>query len=93
VSSIWVAEVGKEHSARQLTSGLYNDRLPQWSLDEESIAFISDRSKHGESSAIYLISLKGGEACPITKADNKKEISTFAWSPNGRFIAFPGLDT
>ena len=28
VSSIWVAEVGREHSARQLTSGQFKDDSP-----------------------------------------------------------------
>ena len=29
VSSLWIADVGKEHSARQITSGLFNDVSPQ----------------------------------------------------------------
>jgi len=81
VSSLWVAEVGKEHSSRQLTAGLFNDKFPKWSPDEQSIAFISDRAAAGTSSAIYLISMKGGEAFPITKSENKKPISSFQWSP------------
>lgn len=91
VSSLWLAELGKEHSARQLTSGLSSDSSPRWCPDTskgESVAFISDRAKHGESSAIYLLSLSGGEAYAVTKADNKKEIAVFKWSPNGQFIAY-----
>ena len=92
VSSLWIAQVGKEHSARQLTAGLSKDDLPQWSPDGQHVAFLSDRAKPGESSAIYLLSLEGGEAVPISKTDNKKDIDSFSWSPNGRFIAFVSPD-
>jgi dipeptidyl aminopeptidase/acylaminoacyl peptidase len=92
VSSIWIAKVGEKHSARQVTSGLFNDTSPRWSPDEHSIAFISDRAERGATSAIYLIATDGGEAYPISKPDYKKGISAFSWSPNGHFIAFLSPD-
>ena len=92
LSTIWIAKVGQEKSARPLTSGLYNDRTPRWSPDGESVAFISDRSDRGKSCAIYVINTHGGEAHPITKAENEQEISTFSWSDNGNFIAFLSPD-
>jgi len=95
ISSLWIAELGKEHSARQLTSGLFNDSSPQWCPDTskgDCIAFVSDRAKSGEPSAIYILSLSGSEPYPVTKADNKKDISPFKWSPNGQFIAFISPD-
>lgn len=92
VSFLWVAEVGKQESSRQVTFGLCNDRKPKWSKDEESIAFISDRAKEGEASAIHLISMNGGEAFPNTKADNKPPSTSLDWSPNGDFIAFTNAD-
>ena len=92
VSSLWLAEIGKEHSARQPTAGLFHNELPQWSLNGEFIAFLLDRAKHGESSAIYLLPMQCGEALPITKADNKSKISCFSWSPNGCCIAFLSPD-
>ena len=95
VSSLWIAEIGKEHSARQFTSGSFNDVLPQWCpepADKDLIAFVSDRAKPGESSAIYLISLHGGEAYPVTKLDNKKSIAGFKWSPDGQLIALISPD-
>ena len=45
VSSIWLAEVGKENSARQLTSGLYTDESPQYCPNAKSIAIISNRAE------------------------------------------------
>ena len=92
VSSLWIAEVGNEHSARQITSGLFHDTLPQWSPYGNCIAFLSDRAKRGESSAIYLLSMQGGEPYSVTKAENKQKITAFSWSPNGHFIAFLSPD-
>ncbi len=92
VCSIWVADVGKEKSARQLTSGKFNDTSPRWSSDGKSIAFLSDRAKAGESSAIYLLSMDGGEAYAITRAENRRGIDSFDWSPNGSFIAYLSAD-
>ena len=92
---MWIADVGKERSARQLTSGLFKDESPQWSPDGTTIAFISDRAKHGQSSAIYLLPLESSEPFSITDHRNKKKVSSFKWSPTGRFIAFisPDEDT
>lgn len=92
ISSIWLADVGKERSARQLTSGLFNDTSPQWSPDGSSIAFISDRAKAGEASAIYQLPLAGGEAVAITKADNQRPIPVFSYSPDGKYIALLSAD-
>ena len=52
VFSLWIAQIGKKHSARQLTPRLFNDRSPQRSTDGRAIALISDRAKHGECSTI-----------------------------------------
>lgn len=91
-STLWIAQIGQEKSARQWTSGLFNDRMPQWSPDGNSVAFLSDRSDRGKSCAIYILPIHGGEAYPITKAENEQDITTFAWSPNGNFVAVSSPD-
>lgn len=92
LSSLWIADTRKEHSARQLTSGLFNDHSPEWSPDGTKIAFLSDRAKAGESSAVYMISIDGGEAYSVTYAENAKTILLFGWSPNGKFLAYASAD-
>lgn len=93
VSSLWAGDFGVEHSARQLTSGLFEDKSPQWSPDGNSVAFISDRAKAGESSAIYILPIgQGGEAYPITDVQKKRGISDLKWSPDGNFIAYLSAD-
>ncbi|KAL9615816.1 MAG: hypothetical protein Q9160_009238 [Pyrenula sp. 1 TL-2023] len=92
VSSLWIADTGKTHSARQLTSGLYNDEVPQFSPDEDCVLFLSDRAKPGESSAVYCLPLTGGEPFPLTNVENKKAIASLKWSPSGRYVAFLSPD-
>lgn len=91
-SSLWLAEFGKNSSARQITSGKFHDRKPKWSPDGDRIAFLADREKTGKSCGIYILSISGGEAYPITPVENEKTISSFEWSPNGQFIAYLSAD-
>lgn len=92
-STLWIAETGKPKSSRQLTSGLYNDQAPIWHPDGNSIAFTSDRAKQSESSAIYVLPIQaGGEAYPMSPADNERTIARATWSPRGDFIAYISAD-
>ena len=91
-SIVWVAEVGREKSARQLTSGLFDDCLPKWAPDSKTIAFVSDRAKPGISCALYQFSLQGGEPVPLTSTENERPIAKFVWSPNGKSIAYLSAD-
>jgi dipeptidyl aminopeptidase/acylaminoacyl peptidase len=80
-SNIWlVATAGGE--AIQLTqSG--KDSSPVWSPDGKTIAFISSRSGDPQ---VYLLSMEGGEAHPLTKLSTGADLAI--WSPDGKAIAF-----
>lgn len=90
-SSLWIADVGVNHSARQITSGLFRDEKPRWSPDGRYIAFLSDRAERGKGGVIYLLALGGfGEAYPV--AEGVRGVKQFEWSGDGRFIAFASTD-
>jgi len=81
VSNIWIVPA-TGGAAMQLTqSG--PDSSPVWSPDGKTIAFLSSRS--GDSQ-VYLLSMDGGEAKPLTTISTGVDIAK--WSPDGKTIAF-----
>jgi len=81
VRNIWlVPTAGGE--PRQLTrSG--RDSHPRWAPDGKRLAFISTRAG---SSQVYVISIEGGEATPLTKLSTGA--ANVLWSTDGKWIAF-----
>ncbi len=81
------------------TSG--HESSPQWSPDGRMIAFASDRPLAGEStgdddskggtSRVWLIPVSGGEAMPLYR--EKLDTHAFAWSSDGKSIAFSVAQT
>jgi dipeptidyl aminopeptidase/acylaminoacyl peptidase len=67
----------------KLTHSKGVNRDPAWSPDGRSLAFISSRDG---VSQIYVISLSGGEARPLTNVTTG--VSAFRWAPDGTRIAF-----
>ncbi|HXY26150.1 MAG TPA: S9 family peptidase [Candidatus Acidoferrum sp.] len=81
VSNIWIVPT-TGGSASQLTQSGH-DSSPVWSPDGKTIAFLSSRS--GDSQ-VYLLSLQGGEAQPLTKLSTGADL--VKWSPDGKAITF-----
>jgi dipeptidyl aminopeptidase/acylaminoacyl peptidase len=80
-SNLWMAPVAGGDAIQLTRTG--KDSSPQWSPDGKSIAFLSARS--GDSQ-VYLLSMDGGEAHPVTKLSTGADF--VKWSPDGKTIAF-----
>jgi dipeptidyl aminopeptidase/acylaminoacyl peptidase len=70
---------------RQLTTARSRDTGPRWSPDGTRIAFVSDR---GGTKQVWVISIDGGEARPLTSGSLSP--AELAWAPDGKAIAFTG---
>jgi dipeptidyl aminopeptidase/acylaminoacyl peptidase len=84
-SAIWLVESvgGKMVVPRQLTSGTSHDRKPRWSPDGQSLAFLSDRTG---VSQLYLLTLNGGEARPLSEPSLRHGVTEFSWHPDGQIV-------
>src|SRR5262249_3476800 len=89
-TALWIVPAG-EGAARQLTSGP-RDANPRWSPDGRRLAFLRSPEKDGrpQPPQIYLLSLQGGEAQPLT--DISKGASRIEWSPDGKTILFASTE-
>lgn len=81
-SSIWIHD-GK---IKQFTHGP-RDRMPRWSADGKSIAFVSGRGKE-KHNQVMVIAADGGEAREVCDFDG--DIGSIAWSTDGKSIFFLG---
>ncbi|OKL56559.1 hypothetical protein UA08_08088 [Talaromyces atroroseus] len=91
VSSLWIVKIGNRHSARQLTPGESNDSWPQFSPDGSSIAFLSNRASEGVT-GVWLLDLGSGDVIPLTPTGQGKSVYKFAWSRDGKYIAYLSAD-
>src|SRR3989475_1648498 len=83
---IWLYDK-QSGSLRQFTYSAKSDFLPRWSPDSKRLAFLSDRY---DQQQVYAMPANGGEASALTKG--KRGVQNFAWSPDGRQIAFLAPD-
>ena len=82
--AIWIKDLSKPNApARPLTAGP-KDRMPRWSPDGAHLAFIAER---GDKPQVFVLPMRvPGEARSVTAHPNG--VSAFAWSRDGRQIAF-----
>jgi dipeptidyl aminopeptidase/acylaminoacyl peptidase len=83
-TQLWLAAVDGKTPPRQLTFGSAGNSSPVWSPQGGRLAFV--RSVEKEKPQIYLLSLAGGEAMPLTKLDTGA--GSPRWSPDGTKILF-----
>jgi len=86
--AIWIADVWIQKSARRLTDGSYNDKIPQWSPDGEHVAFVSDRGENGKTSAIYMIELSVGRYMPLRQQNTRNRLPSLSLALTGKEYCF-----
>jgi dipeptidyl aminopeptidase/acylaminoacyl peptidase len=80
-TNLWMAPIAGGDAIQLTRTG--KDSSPKWSPDGKTIAFLSARS--GDSQ-VYVLSMEGGEAHPLTKISTGADI--VKWSPDGKTLAF-----
>ena len=92
--NLWIGDIagGEAHA---LTTAKKSSTNPEWSPDGKWIAFLSDRPAQiagtpDGKKQLYVISVEGGEAQQVTKAEN--DVSDFAWAPDSKRMAFSMTD-
>jgi dipeptidyl aminopeptidase/acylaminoacyl peptidase len=80
-SNIWIVPTAGGEAAQLTQSG--HDTSPAWSPDGKTLAFLSSREG---TSQVYVLSMEGGEAHPITHLSTGADM--VKWSPDGKTIAF-----
>lgn len=81
-SHIWMVDTQRA-ALRPLTYSQESERSPEWSPDDRTVAFLSNRAGRTQ---VYVIARDGGEARAVTS--NPLGVSAFHWSPDGRQIAY-----
>jgi dipeptidyl aminopeptidase/acylaminoacyl peptidase len=93
-SHVWLVPTSGG-APRQLTTGERGESNPRWSPDGRTIAFLAARGTGTGDDAprpqLWLLPADGGEATVLTTS--RSGVSAYAWSPDGRHIAYLATDT
>ena len=84
---IWMYDKAT-NSARQFTYSGKSETSPRWSPDRTRLAFLSDRG--GDEQQIYVMNANSGDGVAHTKG--KRSVKAFAWSPDGKYLAYLAPD-
>lgn len=88
-SAVWLAQSDVAGSARRFTSGVANDRAPQFAPDGAVLYFLSDREER-KVAQLHRVRLEGGEAERLT--DGKPGLAAYAPLADGRRVALVSAD-
>jgi dipeptidyl aminopeptidase/acylaminoacyl peptidase len=88
-TAIWLAPIGEDGEARQLTRGPGQDALPRWSPSGRELAFASDRGHPGRMS-LHVLRPEPGEAEPL--GDIAGSVEDAQWAPDGRSLLVLAAD-
>jgi dipeptidyl aminopeptidase/acylaminoacyl peptidase len=88
---LWLADLARGDVFR-LTRHAKSDLSPTFSPSGDTLAFVATRASGDDAkSAVYLMSLRGGDPWPLRSFD--ESIGEVHWSPDGRWIAYVKQDT
>ena len=80
--NIWMVDV-HTGGIHQFTNSRGNERMPRWSPDSKTLAFLSDRDGGNK---VYGMPVDGGEARLLFTSKHK--VNSYAISPDGNHLAF-----